>query len=61
MCGIEPDIIQTVFLDLKVNGAGHDVAWRQFGAGVVVGHEPHGMDVAFGILDGQLEQTAFAA
>jgi hypothetical protein len=36
---VQPDEIQTVALDLGIDGAGHDVARGQFQPLVIIGHE----------------------
>ena len=36
---VQVHAVQAVFLHLVVDGAGNDVAWRQFGTRIVVGHE----------------------
>ena len=36
---VEVDVIEAVALDLMVDRAGHDVARRELGALVVIGHE----------------------
>ena len=50
---VEIDAVQAALLHFEVDGAGDDVARRQFGALVVPGHEARAV--------GQLEQAAFAA
>jgi hypothetical protein len=50
---VEEHAVEAVPLHLEVDGTGDDVARREFGAAVVVGHEARAV--------GQAQQAAFAA
>ena len=60
MAGVEPDMVEAVFFHLEVDGAGDDVARRQFQALIVRGHEPCAHAVRR-VCVGQREVGALAA